>query len=234
MNEKRIITYVIIIIFIIGIISFIHSPLFRVNKIEIYNLKILNKSDIMDKLGSYYNKNLFLIDTENIKNDISHIDYIKDLNINKTLPNQIEINVEERTPLAKIDNEGQYLVLNKDGFILEESSSSLKADVPLIQGMGYSFENEQRLSLSTVLDETLIALKNVSSTSLGEIKKIEYKDEKLEAKISRSVPVYLGETTKLNDKFKLLSAVINKVEEENLNIEYINIEKPEKPVIKPK
>ena len=58
------------------------------------------------------------------------------------------------------------------------------------------------------------------------------KDNHITLKLDSNIKVYLGKDDNLSKKMKILSAIIDKIETQELNVKYVNLKMVEKPVIK--
>lgn len=224
-----------VIIGIIALFSFLNSPYFQIRDFLVKGNKIIYKEEVMAYLKSYNGDNILFLDEAKIKKRLKEQEkYIKEVNIKKSYPDKLNISIIERTPLARIINNGIVLVFDKEGVILENNKKKIRADVPLLKGMGYSFQ-KNKIDFSKSLEKTIEQLKNIDNTLIKDINLIKYnkrsiKEEVLELTILDNIEVYLGNMDDLNDKFEIMEATIKKIKNEDIDIEYINLKYPEKPV----
>lgn len=233
MSQNKMLALLIAIISIIALISFFLSPFFQLRNIAINGLNNLTENEIRDYLSSFFKKNIWLVDKGKVKNIILQNMYIKHVVVRKKLPASLLINIKERIPLGKINNNGTYLVFDKEGLIIERGSRKTRTPVPEIKGVGYTFDNNS-LSLAPVFEKIVQALELVDAKTRAKIKIIDFKNDEqvvLVLNISQ-IDIYMGKPEELNRKFKVLESVLHKIVEENLAVEYVDLKIIKKPVIK--
>ncbi|MFW6305990.1 MAG: cell division protein FtsQ/DivIB [Bacillota bacterium] len=232
MSQNRFLAYIITFISIIAIISFILSPFFQVRSIEFQGLKILTQNDFNTVLNPYYNSNILFLDHRKMNKKIAKNKYVKNVDIIKNYPDTIMINIKEREPIALISNNGEYVLFTVEGVIVEIDSDIKRVDVPEIKGLGYSLKNND-IFFSSIFEEIVQALDKISVSARTHIKYILYnEDQKLISEINEGIKVYLGSPEYITKKFNILQSVITKINNEDLNVEYIDLSIYKKPVIK--
>jgi len=132
---RRIRRFLLFILVVTGIIVFARSSVFIVDKIEVTGNKKYSSSAIILNTGLVPGKNAFEMLGEKPKNLLSFrfndlereiydsMPYIKSVSIRPALPTAIKIKVQERTPFAILDKEGKSLLIDREGFVLEEMDS---------------------------------------------------------------------------------------------------------------
>ena len=232
MSDNKLLYYIIAFISLLALVSFILSPFFHIRYIEIYGLNILTRVELEEDLVSYYETNLFFLNKNKIKESLLTNPYIMDIEIRKSYPDTLWIYVKERDPVARIINNERYILFSNDGFILENNSLISRVRVPEIKGVGYSFQNEY-VEFTPVLEKIAQALEGITMKSRGKIDLIVYQREKdnLLAYSDKTI-IYFGHPHGLVEKFRLLESILNKVQEEGLAVEYIDLKIINKPVVK--
>jgi cell division protein FtsQ len=232
MSQDKMLVLLIAIISIIALISFFLSPFFQLRNITIDGLKNISEDEIKRSLSSFQEKNVWLINKDKVKNIILQNKYIKQTVIKKKLPDSLVVNIKERVPIGKINNNGKYLVFDKKGLIMERGSQKTSLPVPEIKGVGYTFENNS-LSFTPIFNRIVQALAIMDAKTRGKIKAINFKNnDKVILVLFSQIDVYMGNPEKLSRKFKVLESVIHKIGEENLAVDYVDLKIIKKPVIK--
>jgi cell division protein FtsQ len=234
MPERKLLIFMVILIIVLALISFFLSPFFKLRDIDIAGLNNMSTSNINDMVSSYIKTNIWLIDKQEIKDKISLSNYVESANIKKRYPNSLLIDINERIPLGKINNNGIFLVFDKDGYILEKGALH-KKNVPEFIGVGYSFQGNKILFASTFL-KIVQALNVIDEEIKKQINKIEYdgNKEKINMILKSQIQVALGSDIEITKKFKVLQSALKKIENEKLEVSYINLSIISKPVIKTK
>ena len=232
MSENKQLILIILAIVIIALISFLLSPFFKLNDVKIKGIHYLEKEDIVEVVSSYKKNNLWMIDKEDVKNKVKVYNYVKKVAVIKNYPNTLLIDIKERVPVGKINNNGSYLIFDENGYILEKGALSNRK-IPLIKGIAYSFQ-KNKVIFADLFCQIVQALSSVSSEIRGDINNIIcYQNKnKLKLNLRSKVEVNLGNTNNLNKKFKVLESTIKKIEDEKLAVNYIDLSIINKPVIK--
>ncbi|MGM0409943.1 MAG: cell division protein FtsQ/DivIB [Bacillota bacterium] len=236
--KKKYLLFLVIFLLIGAIFSFINSPFFQVRTFSIQGNNVLKEEELDKYLNDYENNNILFLDKSSVEKRLKEQEnYIKNINVVKKYPNKLEIRIEERKALAKIVNDGITFVIDKEGYILENNKNKLKSKVPLIEGLGYSFKKD-KIIYTNKLENIINSLNKVNYTLLTKINLIEYNydesnsTDEILMETSNDIEIFLGNFDNLNKKMSILEAVIEKTNEENINIDYLNLKYPEKPVYK--
>ena len=131
---------------------------------KVYNIhgnEIISSKEILELIKISKNNSLLDIDLKSIKNKIEKHPYIKIAQITRKFPNQININILEREPLAYL-NLDEYLVVDNEGFILPLRNGIIEFNIPTLSG----FNNEKSLypiGLKCLSTKTLEAVNYLNS-----------------------------------------------------------------------
>ena len=91
---------------------------FKLNKINLNNLKYIKKSEIYEKLNSYYNTKIFSIELDSIREKIKSNQLVSEVSIDRILPSTLNINIIEKKPIGIIQNKNLYKLITSDGSIV--------------------------------------------------------------------------------------------------------------------
>ena len=114
--------------------NFSLSPNIKIDTIIIENASILDTNKIKQDLSFLYQKNLFLLNTQEIKTKISQIDLIESFEIKKIYPNDIIIRVFEKKPIAIIQNKGQKKFFTSKGEVINFLDVKRYKTLPIVFG----------------------------------------------------------------------------------------------------
>ncbi|MFT8314696.1 MAG: FtsQ-type POTRA domain-containing protein [Clostridium sp.] len=92
---------------------------FNIKYVNVLNNKTIDSNEIIKESGIQKNTNIFYMNSTNIKNNILNNPYILSVDINRSLPNTVDINVVERKAVFYIQNNNKFSVIDKDGRVLE-------------------------------------------------------------------------------------------------------------------
>ena len=79
-------------------------PNLNIKKIIVKNNEIINDDEIRKKLSFLYETNILFSDFDTIEKKIKEIDFIESFKIKKVYPNEIQITIREKKPIAIIQN----------------------------------------------------------------------------------------------------------------------------------
>lgn len=132
------IIFVIIGALVIGGIMFLRAPLFNIKKIEIRisNNTKLTELRIEDLMEVSENQNIFSFKKKETIEKIKKDAYVENVKISKIFPNNLVVNVEERVAKYQVEQDGMYIYIDNQGYILEHNQE--KNNTLIINGVDSS------------------------------------------------------------------------------------------------
>ncbi len=109
------------------------SEFFAIKNFEIKNTENTDIDLAYSKLEKFKNKNIFLINNNEIASSITDLDFVKDIGIKKIYPDKIEININEHKIVALISYKENKYMLSKEGHIIKNYDNKFNS-LPLIYG----------------------------------------------------------------------------------------------------
>ncbi len=230
MSQNKLLFLLVTIISLIALASFCLSPFFQIREVNFIGLHLLTTEEMNNLLKPYYLANIIILDKSVIEEKLLQSSYIKGVRVDKKLPDKLEVKITERRPLAKINNNGKYLVFTANGFILENSVRVIES-VPEIRGMGYSLKTNN-LVFTPVLEKIVQALNETNRDTVSLLSLIQQEEAKKLTAYAGEIPIFLGTSGELQEKFRIIQSVLEKAKGEKLPYEYIDLSITQKPVIK--
>lgn len=217
-NKKIIKITLLFILFIIVILCAMFSPLFNIKTIEINGNKIVTKNEIISLSKIQIEENSFKLSKSKIKKQIKENAYIQNVKITRKLPSTILIEVEEREPAYLLEYAGSYVVIDKQGYMLEIKTE--KIELPIIQGevtetsnfvVGNRLctEDLERLAIISKIIE--LAKVNDIYTIITGIDISNKENIKLIFETEEKV-AYLGDSSNMNTKILMIKSILEKEE----------------------
>jgi len=221
----------ILIVFIAIFYFLILSPVFKIKEIKISgNQKVLTTDieNTVQKVLSSEGKNIFILNTEKIKNEISfNFPQIGQVKVKKELPDGLIIAIEERKPVAVFCHNVNYFLTDKEGIIFEQipeamndylkiQNPSLNKDLKLGDRAVEEEQMAQILAIESKLREDLkIPLIGVSIIS----------EKRFNLETLEGWEVYLNPEGDLNWQLTKLKAVLEEEIplEKRKDLEYIEL-----------
>lgn len=216
--------------------NFIFSSNFcNIEEVIIKGNDCLSKDEIFYKSGIQLGKNIFNLDLKKSKDSLIQEPWIKEAEIKRVIPNKIIISVKERKVAAFVCIGEEYFTSSKEGLILSKIDKPEEGfGLPLILGLEID-----EIKIGEIIDkpEFRTALENIYSAEVILPKKfyrveilspddfmIYNKDDTLKVRVNRPEVII--------NKENLLREALEKIERENLLVEYIDIRFKDSLVIK--
>lgn len=217
-NKKIIKISLLFILFIIVILCAMFSPIFNLKTIEINGNKIVTKNEIISLSKIQIEENSFKLSKSKIKKQIKENAYIQDVKITRKLPSTILIEIEEREPAYLLEYAGSYVVIDKQGYMLEIKME--KIELPIIQGevtetsnfvVGNRLCTEDLESLAIISKIVELAKVNDIYTIITGIDISNKENIKLIFETEEKV-AYLGDSSNMNTKILMIKSILEKEE----------------------
>ena len=126
---------------IAGLLLFIavkayHSEKFRVRSISIYGCQKSQAQRVDQIVRESIPERILDIDLMQLKARLKQDPWIKDVEIRRVLPSGLVIHVDERTPSVIVEMQGQWMVTDDEGILLDRYDPGyVKLDVPIFKGV---------------------------------------------------------------------------------------------------
>ena len=215
-KQKAIKWILILALLIVAILCAMFSPLFNIKKIEVQGNEIISKNEIISLSQIQLEENTFKLNKSQIKKQIKENAYRQSVIIVRNLPSEIVIKVEERKPAYLLEYAGSYIVIDKQGYMLEIKNE--KMNLPVIQGAVTSTEEfkvgnrlctEDLEKLAEILRIVEIAQVNDIYTIITGIDIENAENIKLIFESEDKV-AYLGDSSNMNTKILMIKSIIEK------------------------
>lgn len=163
--------FCIAIILIVGTIVFLfNAPLFDIDAVKVSGNDHFSSKQVVEMSGIKQGDNIFkdaVLRHISITGKLEKSTYIKDVSLKMSLPSQLTIIVTERDPVAAILIGKKYMIMDKNGYVMEKSDKSYKLTV--ITGLKVkSADVGENISVeqTQLLDDTILILKAMDSNDL--------------------------------------------------------------------
>lgn len=213
-----------------GIIYAMLSPIFNIKEIKVNGNFKISSETIISLSGLSIDQNIFNFRTSNVQKSIKQNAYIDKIEINRKLPDKIEIIVAEREPTFMLSLGNAFVYINNQGYILEITDK--KINTPMI--IGYVTSKEEISAGNRLCTEDLQKLSDVlkiieAATSLDKkitklITQVDITDSSnyiltMEKEKKR---IYMGDITNLSTKILWLNEFLE-LEKQNEGNIYLNV-----------
>lgn len=226
-RRKLILIFIFIIMLVGGICAYLlTSPSFNIEEISIKGNNQVSSEKINQLAEIKKGDNIFSKIGIVMKVKLKQNGYIEDVQIKKTYPNKVEIEIKERNKQFQIktENEG-YIYIDEQGYILEYAVNKL--EIPTIIGMNITEEDvgtKKRLD-----DKDLNKMENILQIReqfkdieiADKITQIQVEDEYIVSIESEGLTINLGDCTNLKNRMYYVKAIL-KQEAGNKGTIYVN------------
>ena len=109
---------------------------FRVDRIEVYGQSRYTQEEIVDASGVERGQNLFLLNKLEVADRVlTRLPYVDELSISRRLPDALVISVTECVPVAALEWDGAWWVLDAKGKVLEQGDAALAQGKAVLSGL---------------------------------------------------------------------------------------------------
>lgn len=230
-----------------------HSWRFRVESsddIEVTGLDSVTKSQVMEVMGGDIGRNIFFIPLAERQTQLEQIPWVESASVMRFVPNRIQVEIHERTPIAFARVGSKILLVDKAGTLMElPPPGKKKFSFPVILGMNAGEPLSTRGPRMRIYNDLVSQLDSSGARYSQELSEVDLSDPD-DVKVLANDPtgavlVHLGSSNYL-DRYKIYKTHIldwrqqfDKVESVDLRYEHQIIVNPdlrgmESPSLSPK
>ena len=134
---------------------------FIINNIQILGIKNISKENIIKIVNKEKKSNILDVSLSNIYNNLKSNDWVKELYIERILPNTIKIIIKEKEAIGIWQYETSNKLITKNGEIISTADvNKFKIDLPIIHG---NYANKNANPILKILETNKVLAKNVWS-----------------------------------------------------------------------
>jgi cell division protein FtsQ len=213
----------ILLIFFIGMISLLCSPVFSVSRVQVSGNMYMSQDEVIRIAGLPDRVNMFRLTTSEIQTKLCKDLRIEQAVVQRSFPSTIKIQIIERKPIASVACEYGFLEIDKKGMVLAVHKTIKDMQVPIITGVVL-----HNLYIGdSVLDSTCLKvleyLAQLDETSVNQISEVHIAAlDQIVAYTRNSVQIRLGSTDRLVEKAKATQDFIQNMQNMKQSIEYID------------
>ncbi|BCZ47016.1 cell division protein DivIB [Clostridium gelidum] len=122
-RKVRRIFITIIILIIGGIIFATKSNIFIIKKVAVLGSPTMSGEDVKKRTENLIGQNIFYINENNIINEAKKNPYVKNVEISKTYPKQVNIKISEKLGIYYVDKDGYKYILDSESNLLEKTDN---------------------------------------------------------------------------------------------------------------
>lgn len=112
--------FLIAVIVCVAVYFFLHSQVFTIEKIQLEKNDRFSVELVEEVTGLKKGLNLFEVDLKECEKALEKRPYMNDAELKRKLPDTVIISVDVRTPVAVVKQNGQFIMLDREGHVLEK------------------------------------------------------------------------------------------------------------------
>ena len=224
--SKVIVIFVIIGLFIAGGYLLFTLPKFNLVNINLNETEKYSKAEIVEKAGLELGKNTFIEFFTCDKNNVTTLPYVDSIKLTMKLPNEINIDVLERTGkyYAYDKDKNLFYKLSADGYILENADINTKKQNEILV-VGITFDDEvilgkkiNEIDLSKIEMFKKIEQEFIENKINGTITKVSFVNSLTTITINDKLSVIFPNDTDLEYKMSFFKGILEKIGEDSVGV----------------
>ena len=210
----------VIIIFTIFVLFLLPVPL---GYIVLKGSEVLTVDDILFDGQIRRPVNVLQISTSELEERLSHDIRIDSVRVSRKFPFVLEVDVQDRIPIAIVQGEFGYALLDKNGFVMDTVQSIKTINVPMITGKRFgNLLLEERISDGDI-NEALNFLNHLSPEGIKVFSEVNIGNpENINAYTREGITVRLGDGEHMEERARLAEDMVGDVKARELSVEYLD------------
>lgn len=234
-KRKNIFYSIIIFLILLSITMFfmLNLSFFHIKQININKIENLSREEIIKKSKIRKNTNIFKFKISNAREELGINPFVKSVDIKRELPHTINIDIIERDRVAIFKYDFMDLVIDEEGFILENLDSKDKS-LLIITGFNTNFTEVRENIFFKEENKKLKTFMNEAKTIdlLSEIDEIDKKSENnINIKLKNGIFVAFGTLNNVKYKLSLLKEILEDIDKKEIKVNEIIMNKGNHPFL---
>lgn len=149
------------------------SPALAVRDITVRGAELTDPARVESALDSYRGVPLTRISKDEVRERVGQIPQVRSIEVLLEPPHHLVVALHERVPVAAIEDDGEFVVVDSEGVELMTAGSAEEAGVPVVTGGRDVLEGERFEAIADVLaalpESVLAQLRTASAESLSSV-----------------------------------------------------------------
>ncbi|MDD3570688.1 MAG: FtsQ-type POTRA domain-containing protein [Lachnospiraceae bacterium] len=207
-----------LIVIVLAVFAVLLSPIFNIKQINITEMKKYSKEEICSMIGVAAGGNLFAYSSQKAKKILTANTYVESVQIKKSFPNTINIEINERKVRGYVPYMDSYLYIDEYGRVLE-IKGSFTDPLPVVTGLKFSsFQLGEKIEAENkdAFDEVVVIAQVMTKYEmLDTVVKLDVSNtEKITAYVNK-IEINLGNITNCDEKIRTMAAVVKQIPEKD-------------------
>ncbi|MHB8157661.1 MAG: cell division protein FtsQ/DivIB [Desulfocucumaceae bacterium] len=207
------------------------SSVFEVREIRVNGNVSLSRDNIVSSSGLNPGENIFKLDLKTAAGKIKIIPLVKSVEMSRRLPSAVEINVEERKPVALVPVEAGFIQVDDQGVYIQKGDIGVN-QLPIVTGLKFSPPSPGGKVEAEKIDAALAVVKDFPPELTLLLSEINIEGDLAVVYTLDGIQCRLGVPLEIKQKGEVLINVLSGLREKKKKIEYIDLTYPGSPVVK--
>ena len=111
------------------------SDRLRVGRVEVHGSRFLSEGEVRELLGPAVGENILSLDIDSLKGRLRSSPWVADATVRRTLPDTLQVEIQERVPVALVEADGLYLMDGEGTLIELFGPRTAGFDLPIVRGL---------------------------------------------------------------------------------------------------
>lgn len=134
-NGIKIGIFFLVLVIIGACVGCMFTPIFNINTINVLDGEYVSKESILNRLDDVNGQNIWRVNISSFEKSIKEIPYIRSVEIERVLPDTLNVFFKEREPYALVKHMESFVVMDKYGYVLEIKKENDLPDLAIIYGI---------------------------------------------------------------------------------------------------
>lgn len=207
---------------VLGVLACALSPIFVLRTINVNGCWYVQPEEVIRIAGIKTGENLFQLQTDEIRRTLEKDLRIDQAIVQRSFPSQLNIDINERVPLALIKCNYGYLEAGKDGMILNAHRTLQQMPVPMISGVSLADLFVGDVIADENIKKVLTFLSMLQDDSIQLLSEINIANPQDVLLYAGSVQIRLGTLEQLSNKVDVTASVLRELQQTKHPIEYVD------------
>lgn len=190
----------------------LYTDHFKIGIIEVYGNEHVSKEEIIRLSNFNIGMNIFKFNREKVEENIKKNSFIKDVKIERKLPDTIHILITEREITSIVSyKDGTFLYLDEDGVVMDDRETLNSYNKPIITGLenvSFAMGNPIKITPSwlrkSILESISLLKKNYLINKISEIHVLE--DHNIQLYTKDGSVINIGNSTILKENIDFVKS----------------------------
>lgn len=222
------------ILLILGVSIFILGkiPYFQIKEIHLIGNANVSDEKIVKKSQISLGENIFRTNIWRAKKNIRNIPYVKSVKVRPSLPNEVNIYLEEEEEAFLIRDLSNYYVVSIDGLLLTKEAR-IREGIPIIQGLkteGYQLGNNVYKENHFYLEDLIRYSREINFLEKIRIIDAEYMEE-ININLNNGIDIAFGPLNDVKYKLSYILQIMEDLEAKEVKYSRILMNRGNNPIV---